>query len=243
MTTAPSVTDVTLYEDDDLLVVDKPSGMVVNNAETYTGVTLQDLLEGYFGIGDSLDGLGGRAGIVHRLDKATSGLLMVAKTEEAFTGLQAQFKRREVAKQYMALVHGIPPTPEGIIDAPLARNPKKRFTYAVVAGGREAETQYRVVERYTASFLHENVTLVELSPKTGRTHQIRVHMAALGTPLVADEQYAGKKRYKRDLTWCPRLFLHAASLTVTHPTSEERVTFTSELPLDLRGVLDQLEVR
>ena len=246
-----------IYEDTDLLVLDKPSGLVVNNSKTIQEKTLQDLLGDYFELGNSL-GIGDRAGIVHRLDRETSGLMVVAKTEKAFLGLQAQFKNREVQKEYIVLVHGLL-RENVVIDAPIGRiGSFGRF--GVARGGREALTQVKAVERYQikdSSNLDEwskprlrylknhgfHYSLVAAFPKTGRTHQIRVHLKHIGHPVVADLIYGPSKLLKFDLTWCPRLFLHARSIEFTHPNTGKRVFFESDLPKDLKdAMLDLVKI-
>ncbi len=224
-----------VYEDSTLLVVNKPSGLVVNRSNTWEGVTLEDQLRDYFSLED--EGVGGRAGIVHRLDKDSSGLLLVAKTEDAFKDLLQQFKDRDVEKGYYALVYGEVETEHGIIDAPLDRNPKHRRKMAVVEGGRRAVTEF-IVHKY---FRNQSgrFTLLELRPQTGRTHQIRVHMAAFNHALVGDPIYSGSKRYKRDKEWCPRLFLHAFALGFTHPQTGEHEYFEIGLPDELLDVLEE----
>lgn len=217
-----------IFEDNALLVLDKPSGLVVNRAETQKEETLEDWLAG------KIPGVL-RSGIVHRLDKDTSGLLVVAKTQEAMASLQAQFKGREVVKKYLALVHGKVTPESGTIDAPLARNPFNRMRFGVFPGGREAKTDYRVLRQFA------DLTYLELSPHTGRTHQIRVHLKYINHSIVSDSIYGGRKNYQADLSFCPRLFLHATFLQIKHPVSGERREFESPLPTDLQGVLDKLQ--
>jgi 23S rRNA pseudouridine1911/1915/1917 synthase len=168
---------------------------------------------------------------VHRLDKDTSGLLLVAKNDVAHRHLQRQFKERLVHKTYLALTEGLLPTPRGVIDAPIGRHPQQRKRMAVVPrGGREARTEYRVLERFAEH------TLVEAEPVTGRTHQIRIHFASIGHPLAGDRVY-GFRKQRLPLR---RQFLHAARIAFTLPSSGEPLEFTSELPDDLAAVLDDL---
>lgn len=230
--------EIIIHEDEELLVVDKPSGMVVNRSQTYRKKTLQDYVADYLGLKEDEKGIGERAGIVHRLDKDTSGVLVVAKKEEAFYELQAQFKARAVEKEYLGLVHGKVASEKGVIDAPLARNPKNRMRFAVVEGGRTALTEFAVIKLYRSE--QETFSSVSISPKTGRTHQVRVHFAALSHPVVSDVLYGGQRRSRKDLKWCPRLFLHAHKLSLKHPESKERVTFDSPLPPELEEVLSEL---
>ena len=226
-----------VYEDDSVLVVNKPAGLVVNRAETWEGETLQGWLEDYLDLDNG--GIGGRAGVVHRLDKGTSGLLVVAKTEEAFDSLQAQFKARTVKKRYLALAYGEVSPREGIIDAPLSRNPRHRRKIAVVEGGRGAVTYFKV-RRYLKQGA-QPLTFLEVAPKTGRTHQIRAHLTAFGNPLVGDTLYGGRKRGRQGKEWCPRMFLHASYLGFSHPGTAHWVEFESELPAELVDVLGGLE--
>ncbi|MEX2053596.1 MAG: RluA family pseudouridine synthase [Patescibacteria group bacterium] len=184
-------------------------------------------------------GIGGRAGIVHRLDKETSGILVVAKTPEAFERLQAQFKVREVEKEYLALVHGETPR-EGRIEEPIGRIPKLHGHFGVVEGGRESMTEYRREALYGIE--EEKYSFLRVHPRTGRTHQIRVHLKHIGHPVVADPLYLSDKRLKADLEFCPRLFLHAASLAFTHPSSGARMRFEAELPVDLQKALAGLKI-
>ncbi|MFH0943385.1 MAG: RluA family pseudouridine synthase [Candidatus Beckwithbacteria bacterium] len=216
-----------IFEDNDLLVVDKPAGMVVNRAQTTRGqLTLQDWLMKEKQI------LIDRAGIVHRLDKETSGVLVVAKSEPVMKSLQEQFKRRLVKKTYWCLVHGLVVPKEGRINLPISRNPFNRQRFGVFIGGREAETDYRVLNYYHLGL--EKFSLVEVKPKTGRTHQIRVHFKNLGFPLVGDEWYGGRKTSKKDRVWCPRLFLQAMAIELNQQV------FRTSLAIDLEGVLNKL---
>lgn len=219
-----------VYEDADILVVNKPAGMVVHPAFGHTGGTLVNAVLAHC---PDLAGVGGelRPGIVHRLDKDTSGLIVVAKGDAALRDLQAQFKGREVQKVYLALVEGYVSPPTGLIDAPIGRDPRARKKMAVVPrGGREAQTEYRVLETYDAH------TLVEAHPLTGRTHQIRIHMAFIGHPIVGDPVYG----FRKQRTKAPRLFLHAARLGFRLPGTGEWREFQAPLPDDLVGVLARL---
>jgi 23S rRNA pseudouridine1911/1915/1917 synthase len=219
-----------IYEDDDIVVIDKPAGLVVHPAAGHDGGTLVNALLGHV---PDLEGIGGeiRPGIVHRLDKDTSGLIVVAKNDRALQFLQQQFKSRTVKKTYIALVEGIVEPRAGIIDAPVGRSKNHRKKMAVVSNGRSARTRYRVMSIYR----DPDLTLVEAYPETGRTHQIRVHFAWLHHPLVGDTVYGRR----HPLVPLERHFLHAASLSFTLPYGEMR-TFTSNLPDDLQSVLNQL---
>jgi 23S rRNA pseudouridine1911/1915/1917 synthase len=218
-----------IFEDESLLVIDKPAGVVVNRSETTREKTIQDWLKEYLSIKG--EGIGGRAGIVHRLDKETSGLLLIAKTEKAFKNLQKQFKERKVEKRYLALVHGQVKPSKGTVEVPLSRSPYNRKKFGVFLGGRPARTDYRVKKEYP------DLTLLELTPKTGRTHQIRVHLKYIGHPVVADEKYAGRKTARADRQWCPRQFLHASFLRFHHPETKKVIAFNSPLPEELAKTL------
>lgn len=217
-----------VYQDPHVLVVDKPAGLSVHPGPGHPDRTLVNAL---LAIATDLSGIGGvqRPGIVHRLDKDTSGLMAVAKNDTAHASLSRQLKERSVDKAYLALAEGVFRRDEGEIDAPIARHPRNRKKMAIVASGRTSLTQYRVVGRFAAH------TLLEAHPVTGRTHQIRVHFASLGHPLVGDPVY-GKRSPLVD-----RHFLHAARLTFALPPDErERHTFQSPLPADLQAALDAL---
>jgi 23S rRNA pseudouridine1911/1915/1917 synthase len=223
-----------VYEDDDVVVIDKPAGLVVHPAAGHDSGTLVNALLGHLpDLGSTGGGIGGevRPGIVHRLDKDTSGLIVAAKNDRALQLLQEQFKARTIKKMYLALVEGIVEPHEGIIDAPIGRSKLDRRKMAVTREGRSARTRYRVRQIYR----QPDLSLVEAYPETGRTHQIRVHFAWFKHPLVGDETY-GRQRLSVP---SERHFLHAASLTLTLPNGETR-TFTSQLPADLQHVLDQL---
>ncbi len=218
-----------LYEDEDLLVVDKPAGMVVHPAHGHTSGTLVNALLAY---DPALAAVGGRwrAGIVHRLDKDTSGLLVIARSEPVRIALQAQFQQREVEKVYLALVEGDIQPPAGLIEAPVGRDRRRRKQMAVVQEGRPARTAYRLLERLGG------YSLLEVRPETGRTHQIRVHLAWLGYPVVGDTVYG--RRRQRLLRH--RHFLHAHQLAFRHPRRDERMQFTAPLPEELARLLERL---
>jgi 23S rRNA pseudouridine1911/1915/1917 synthase len=227
-----------VFEDESFFIVDKPSGWITNDADT---TTTQPVLQTW--MRDSFDyPLKGdrerRDGIVHRLDKETSGLIVVAKTAEAFEKLQSEFKAREVSKTYIALLHGKVTPPEGEIKAEVGRLPWHRSRFGVLPGGRESTTKYKVLDYYPGN--NAGHSLVEFHPETGRTHQIRIHARHIGHAIVADEFYAGRKTARNDRKWCPRLFLHAASIKFIHPTIGKEVEFKSDLPEDLKSVLQRL---
>jgi 23S rRNA pseudouridine1911/1915/1917 synthase len=212
-----------VHVDADLAVVDKPAGLVVHPAPSHTGPTLVDLLGDLLGGGDPA-----RPGIVHRLDKGTSGLLVVARGEEAHAALQAQVQRRDVERVYLALAGGRIASRTGTIDAPIGRASRQRHRMAVSgAASREARTHFTALE------VLPRETYLEARLETGRTHQIRAHFAAIGHPLTGDPTYGGSRRYGLE-----RQFLHAHRLAFDHPGTGERLSFTSELPADLAAALD-----
>jgi 23S rRNA pseudouridine1911/1915/1917 synthase len=213
-----------VHLDEDVAVIDKPAGLVVHPAPSHKGETLVGLLEGIAG-----GGAEGRPGIVHRLDKDTSGLMLVARNEESHKQLAAQVKRREVLREYTALVAGHLDSRSGTIDAPLGRHRRQRTKRAVKgAGSREARTHFEVLETLPSD------TLVKARLETGRTHQIRVHFAAIGHPVAGDPEYGSRGRHGLE-----RQFLHASRLGFTHPGTGAQVEFTSELPPDLFAALDR----
>ena len=216
-----------VFEDEGLIVIDKLAGMTVHPAPGNEDHTLANAVLAH---APDIEGIGGerRPGIVHRLDKDTSGLIVVAKNERAHSHLSDQFKRREVNKVYLALVVGHPSPPEADIDAPIGRHPQVRQRMAIVSTGRPAITRYRVVTSY------KRASLVEVRPRTGRTHQIRVHLSSVGHPVVGDAVYG------RTVPGLSRQFLHAHRLAFVHPSSQEVVRFTAELPDDLRSYVDGL---
>lgn len=220
-----------VYEDDDLLVIDKPAGMTVHPAAGARKGTLAAALLAHR---PGLAGVGGpeRPGIVHRLDRDTSGLLVVAKNEAARAALARQWKARQVEKGYVALVHGRLEPPEGVIDAPIGRDPRHRQRMAVVEGGRAASTEYRV-RWYLAAPPpgRHSYSLVDIRPLAGRTHQIRVHLSSMGHPVVGDRVYG------RASPLLNRQFLHAHRLSFRHPVDGRPLEFGSPLPEDLRQAL------
>jgi 23S rRNA pseudouridine1911/1915/1917 synthase len=227
-----------VYEDEDIIVVNKPAGMVVHPAYGHRTGTLVNAVLAYC---PDLAGVEGdqRPGIVHRLDKDTSGLIIVAKHDAARRHLQRQFKRREVRKIYVALLEGRLEPVRGVIEAPIGRDKKRRKRMAVVEGGREARTEYRVTEYFTdrVAKVSRPYTLVEAEPQTGRTHQVRVHFASIGHPLAGDPVYGFRKQR---LSGLRRQFLHARTLGFRLPGSNKYIELTAELPDDLRVVLEEL---
>lgn len=252
-----------IYSDDYLMVVDKPPNLVVDPSSTQSEGTLAQILIEEYNI--TLE----RGGIVHRLDKDTSGIIVIAKTQKALELLQAQFKERLVKKEYLALVHGFLEE-EVSVEGAIARHPIDREKFVVVGEssrefkhieGKEAKTvfspkEFRVMGeelrkeifaefnkiqmRKLDNMNYGQFTLVTCKPETGRTHQIRVHLKYINHPLVSDEKYGGRKVIRLDKRWCPRQFLHACKLEINHPESGKRMMFESPLPTDLREVLDSL---
>ena len=228
----PSIDVPVVFEDDHIIVIDKPAGLVVHpGAGNPDGTLVNGLLARYpelAGVGES-----DRPGIVHRLDSGTSGLMVVARTEEAREALVEMLSMREVTRQYKALGWGEVDGEDGVIDAPIGRSTKERTKMAVIADGREARTHYEVVDRFT---MPAKLTLLACTLETGRTHQIRVHLAAIGHPVVGDTRYGRA----RPALQCPRPFLHAERLAFEHPITGAGMQWESELPADLKAVLAKL---
>jgi 23S rRNA pseudouridine1911/1915/1917 synthase len=237
-----------VYEDDHLIVLDKPAGLVVHPGAGHQSGTLVNALIAR--CGDSLSGIGGvrRPGIVHRLDKDTSGLLVVAKNDRAHQGLSALFsdhgRSGSLQREYLAVVWGKPEPPEGLIAAPVGRHPHHRAKMAVVSSGRTATTHWRRLENYS-----HHASLIGCRLETGRTHQIRVHMAHIGHPLLGDSIYGGgfktksarlQEAARQQCQQLDRQALHAALLGFEHPVTGQRLRFESPLPPDLRGLVDAL---
>ena len=226
-----------IYEDPSIIVIDKPAGLVVHPGAGHTTDTLASGLITRFpdlisasaaGAGDPM-----RQGIVHRLDKDTSGLMVVARTPVAYENLVSQLARREMGRTYEALVLGNVSSDEGVIEAPIGRSPRRRTQMAIRSEGREARTHYRVIHRFHHPL---EVSLLELTLETGRTHQIRVHLSAIGHPIAGDTRYGGATQH----IVLNRPFLHAKALRLVHPDSAEERTFSSLLPADLQAVLARL---
>ena len=229
-----------LYEDADVVVIDKPAGLVVHPAAGHPDQTLVNAL--LFHVKD-LSGVGGeiRPGIVHRLDKDTSGVMIIAKHDDAHRKLSADWNTDRVRKEYIALVYGSPSSERGTVDAPIGRDPRDRKRMAVVASGRAAITDYELAERL------RYVSLIRCRLRTGRTHQIRVHMKHLGHPIVGDPLYSGPqwrgipdKRVQKLLSSLGRQMLHAAKITFAHPATGTSMTFVAPLPGDFANVIDAL---
>ena len=226
-----------LFEDADLVVIDKPAGLVVHPAAGHHDQTLVNAL--LFHVRD-LSGIGGelRPGIVHRLDKDTSGVMIIAKNDEAHRRLTEAWGTDAVRKEYLAIVYGTPQPAKGTIDAPIGRDPRERKRMAVVAGGRRAITDYEVVEPL------RHVALVRCRIRTGRTHQVRVHMKHIGHPIVGDPLYSGPqwrgipdKRLQRAIAGFSRQALHASRITIPHPRSGEAMTFEAGVPVDMNDLI------
>lgn len=235
-----------LYEDDDLLVINKAAGMVVHPAAgNWHGTLVNAVLFHRPGL-EGVGGVSGRPGIVHRLDRDTSGLILVAKNDRALRELQAQFRARTVHKSYLALVYGQLTPPQGEINAPIGRDVRDRKRMAVVSlsrtegvqgGGRPAVTRYETLNVFKSSATAERLVLVACHPLTGRTHQIRVHLAHVKHPIVGDEVYGSRRK---SLFPCPRQFLHAQRIVFRLPRTGHEVAFTAPLPDDLQAVLERL---
>ena len=220
-----------IFENDDLIIVNKPAGMVVHPAAGHDSGTLVHAVLGY---DPDMEGIGGeeRPGLVHRLDKETSGLIVLAKNERAHRWLQDQFRLRTVEKTYLALVDGKPPTPTGRVEASIGRDPSHRKKMAIVPSGkgRESVSEYMTLESF------KEHTLLEFHPHTGRTHQIRLHCQFLGCPIVGDSIY-GKKSLTVDIK---RHFLHAAKLKIVLPNETSPRVFEAELPAELMLVMEEV---
>lgn len=221
-----------IFENDDLIVVNKPAGMVVHPAAGHYSGTLVNAVLGY---DPDMEGIGGeeRPGLVHRLDKETSGIIVLAKNERAHNWLQDQFRLRKVEKTYLALVDGKPPTPTGRVEAAIGRDPSHRKKMAIVSQGkgREAVSEYKTIETF------KNHTLLEFHPHTGRTHQIRLHCQFLGCPIVGDAVY-GKRNPSLEIT---RHFLHAYRLKIILPNEKSPRTFEADLPDELKAALEEVK--
>jgi 23S rRNA pseudouridine1911/1915/1917 synthase len=230
--TPEPITLTVVHEDDQVLVVDKPAGMVVHPGAGHRTGTLAAAVLAH---APGTAGVGGprRPGVVHRLDKETSGLLVVAKTPRAYESLTAQLAARTVTRRYRAIVHGRVKASEGVIDAAIGRHPRDRIRMAVLPRGKRAVTRYTVLERFS------RFTDLDVGLETGRTHQIRVHMASIGHPVAGDEVYGGRARSPLPVP-LSGLALHAARLSFVHPATERRMEFTSPLPARMERFLSHL---
>ena len=220
-----------LFQDQDILVIEKPFGVIVNNAATTDNdLTVQTQVKDFIEDTEDPDDFefNDRGGVVHRIDKDTSGVLLIAKNANSFRDLQKQFKERTVEKTYFAVVHGALKEGSVLVNAPIARNPNNRFKFAIVHSGKPAETRLEQVSTYN---WEDNIfSLIIAKPKTGRTHQIRVHLTALNCPIVGDPVYLSKKSYEQDQRFVSRMLLHAHQISFIHPTTKEALTITSPLP-------------
>jgi len=230
-----------IWQDKSFIVLNKPTGWVVNRCRTTRGkMTIEDWLQKADFGGKrfaTLDAKGYRSGIVHRLDKGTSGILLVAKEKDVFENLQEQFYQRRVQKEYLALIHGIFPKSHRVL-APVGRLPWDREKFGVIPGGKQSQTKFILKAVYHRQ--KEEYSLVSAFPKTGRTHQIRVHLRYLKMPIVADKAYVGRKRHQQDCQWCPRIFLHAFKIVFFHPETGKKVNYQAGLPPDLKKALTNL---
>lgn len=242
-----------IFEDEFILIIDKPAGITVNRAETTKNeVTVQDWAEEKINlnadfaddtplpVGEYGNDFFKRGGVVHRLDKETSGVLVLAKDPSSFLELQRQFKERIIEKTYIALSHGEIAPKTGEINVPVGRLEWNRMQFGVVPGGRESITHYEVLKIFKDK-KNEKYTLVELYPKSGRTHQIRVHLKYIGRPIFSDFLYAGRKTARSDRKILGRVYLHAAKLALKHPSTGEKITFESPLPQELRDLTNKWE--
>lgn len=226
----------TIYEDDFLLVLNKTCGLVVNKSRTTKDFTLQDyLLDKLTFPQGNLDEQSqifvSRAGLAHRLDKETSGVIVVAKNPSVLANLMSQFQSREVVKTYLALVHGVVLDPIIAIDAPIARNPRNRLKFAIVKNGKPSRTLIRLIKNF------EEFSLVSAEPKTGRTHQIRIHLAGLNHPVAGDSLYCPGKLLEQDLNLFGRLMLHAWKIGFLHPNNNKKVQFEAKIPSEFANFL------
>lgn len=248
-----------LYEDQDLLAINKPSGVTINRSDTTRGEeTVQDMVEKYLGLHpyysnvvvpegeykSAAETFKERAGIAHRLDKETSGVLLIGKTLASFKELLREFREREVKKTYIALAHGKVEPEIGEISVPVGRLPFNRKRFGVVAGGRDSYTRYKTISNFQfpiSKNQKETLSLVELNPESGRTHQIRVHLKHIGHPIFSDELYGGRKTARDDRKQLGRLFLHASCTTFLHPITHQNMTIESPLPEELKNFLAKCE--
>ena len=270
-----NLTSLIIYEDDDVLVINKPAGLIINEAATHHQCSLQTLVAAYLDsqppttaaplalpidfeptYGTAEEIWQQRQGMVHRLDKDTSGLTVWAKNPAALINLLWQFKNRQVSKSYLCLVHGLfSQEKSGRINLPLGRKLTNRQLMTVTASGRSALTLYQVQQEWrqfnypqlkithpetkskVVAQLYQGFSLIKATPKTGRTHQIRAHFTYLKHPLVGDQAYLSTRKAQLDKIWCPRQFLHASELTFSHPRTGSQCSFTSPLPQDLEAAL------
>ncbi len=224
-----------IFEDDSLIIINKPSGVVVNISETSPKGTVQNVLQERLKI-DSQDRseFAQRAGIVHRIDKGTSGVLVIAKSRDAFTHIKNQFKTRKVRKEYLAIVLGEVKDPVFEVNAPIKRNPRNRVRMAIVKDGRPAVTRFELVR--TVRVKEVPVSVLKCYPETGRTHQIRVHLSAVKHPIMGDLVYLTKKQIKETESIFKRLMLHAWKISFNHPKIDKELFFEAPLPAQLEKI-------
>lgn len=230
-----------IYEDSCLIIIDKPSGLIVNNSKTTINQnTIQDWAQSKLNFknvefdSESHSDFYKRGGIVHRLDKETSGILIIAKNQKAFQRIQTQFKERNVKKTYLSFAHGRIHPLENEINAPVGRLPWNRKQFGIIPGGRESKTAYKILKYYQSVETNEIFSYIELYPLSGRTHQIRVHLKYIGHPVYSDYLYAGRKTSRKDRQKLVRVFLHASKISFNHPYTNNVISFESPLPEELR---------
>lgn len=231
-----------LFEDDAFLCINKPVGVVVNRAISVKGETIQDWMEQRYplfthspGESEGRSAFVDRSGVVHRIDKETSGILLLAKTVDSFVELQRQFFEHSIQKTYLAIVHGELMPKEGEIRAPVGRLPWNKERFGIVPGGKESVTRYSVMK--TIKKDGETLTLVSVFPETGRTHQIRVHMKYINHPLLGDYLYAGRKTSRDDREWAERVMLHAWKIVLAHPVTHESLAIEAPIPDDMNRII------
>jgi 23S rRNA pseudouridine1911/1915/1917 synthase len=233
-----------IFEDASFLAINKPVGIVVNRAESVKGETIQDWMESVHPIFSHVDGESqeqsdfvSRSGVVHRIDKETSGILLIAKTFLAFIELQRQFKERIIKKTYLAIVHGELVPKEGEVRAPVGRLPWNRERFGIVPGGKDSVTKYTCLATKEIEGTHDKISLVAVFPETGRTHQIRVHMKYINHPLLGDYLYAGRKTSRDDREWAPRVMLHAWKIVLLHPETKNELAIEAPIPDDMNSII------
>ncbi len=232
-----------LFEDEFFMAVNKPPNIVVNRALSVKEKTIQDWIETTqtffrkYSSTDSTSEFIERSGFVHRIDKETSGVLLIAKDPESFRILQEQFKDRTIHKTYRAIIHGILSPDNGEIRAPVGRLPWNKEQFGIVPGGKDSVTKYTVLQTFRNKQTNEDLSYVELYPETGRTHQIRVHLKYIFHPIIGDYLYAGRKVSKRDRTWAPRTMLHAYKIALHHPHTGTPLEIQAPVPDDMTAIL------
>jgi len=239
---------IILFEDPLFLVINKPVGIVVNRAESVKGTTIQDWMEETHPIFSHHDGESeeerefiSRSGVVHRIDKETSGILLIAKSVDAFVELQRQFRERIIKKTYLAIIHGELVPKEGEIRAPVGRLPWNKERFGIVPGGKDSVTNYTCLTTKTIEGTREKISLVAVFPETGRTHQIRVHMKYIQHPLLGDYLYAGRKTSRDDRQWAPRVMLHAWKIMFLHPSTGKELAIEAPIPDDMNSIIPYTE--